>query len=89
MFNSLRLDGSLISMIKIFEEMFGEVFWKQAVVVFTRLSLKSSATKCQIVLIDNKVVCNNFCPLVFHSTSSVGSLVGMIGLIHETFGETF
>ena len=34
---SPRLDGSLIAMIKIFEEMFGGAFWKQCVLVFTRM----------------------------------------------------
>ena len=38
-----RLDGSLVGMIGIFQEMFGEAFWPQTVVIFTRLSMKESA----------------------------------------------
>ena len=33
-----RLDGSLLTMIKIFEGMFTEKFWQQTVLVFTRIS---------------------------------------------------
>ena len=33
-----RLDGSLLTMIKIYEGMFTEKFWQQTVVVFTRIS---------------------------------------------------
>ena len=29
-------------------EMFGEAFWKQTMIVFTRLSMESSATLCQL-----------------------------------------
>ena len=36
---SPRLDGSLVAMIRIFEEMFGEQFWKQCVLIFTRMSM--------------------------------------------------
>ena len=36
---SPRLDGSLVAMIRIFEEMFGEDFWKQCVLIFTRMSM--------------------------------------------------
>ncbi|XP_023326712.1 uncharacterized protein LOC111700126 [Eurytemora carolleeae] len=32
-----RLDGSLVAIIRIFEEMFTTEFWKQAVVIFTRV----------------------------------------------------
>lgn len=32
-----RLDGSLVAMIKIFEEMFGKAFWNQCVLIFTRM----------------------------------------------------
>ena len=34
-----RLDHSLIAMIKIFEKMFGDRFWKQCVLIFTRISM--------------------------------------------------
>ena len=34
-----RLDGSLVAMIKIFEEMFGQGFWKQCVLLFTRITM--------------------------------------------------
>ena len=37
-----RLDGSLVAMIKIFEEMFGEGFWKQCVLLFTRIPMSKS-----------------------------------------------
>ena len=32
-----RLDGSLVAMTKIFEGMFGEEFWNQVVILFTRM----------------------------------------------------
>ena len=38
-----RLDASLIGMIRIFERMFGKEFWKQCVLVFTRLSMDQKA----------------------------------------------
>ena len=38
-----RLDGSLVGMIRIFEEMFGDKFWKQVVVIFTRLRMDSES----------------------------------------------
>ncbi|XP_075254542.1 uncharacterized protein LOC142345961 isoform X2 [Convolutriloba macropyga] len=37
-----RLDGSLVGMIRIFEEMFGDQFWKQVVVIFSRLPMDES-----------------------------------------------
>ena len=40
-----RLDGSLVAMIKIFEEMFGQPFWKQCVLLFTRVSMSEYAKK--------------------------------------------
>merc|ERR1712037_176398 len=40
-----RLDGSLIAMIKIFEEMFGEGFWKQCVLLFTRIPMSKADKK--------------------------------------------
>jgi len=40
-----RLDGSLIAMIKIFEEMFGKEFWKQTLIVFTKLQMSKSSIK--------------------------------------------
>ena len=36
---SPRLDGSLVAMIKIFEEMFGDDFWRQCVIIFTRMPM--------------------------------------------------
>ena len=61
-FNSLRFDGSLTGMNNIFEELIGEAFWKQKVMVFTRLSMKFSAKHCQLAFIVNKTVCNTCCP---------------------------
>ena len=40
-----RLDASLIGMIRIFEGMFGENFWSQVVLVFTRLPMDSKSLK--------------------------------------------
>ena len=40
-----RLDASLIGMIRIFEGMFGESFWSQVVLVFTRLPMDSKSLK--------------------------------------------
>ena len=37
---SPRLDGSLVAMIRIFEEMFGEQFWKQCVLIFKHAERK-------------------------------------------------
>ena len=52
-FISLRLDESLTGMLNIFQEMFGEGFWKQTVMVFTKLSMKSSSKHSQLALIVN------------------------------------
>ena len=49
-FNSLRFHGSLTGMNNIYEEMFGEAFWKQTVMVFARFSMKSSSTHSQLSL---------------------------------------
>ena len=43
MFNCFYLDRMVIGLFKLFEEMFGEAFWKETAVVFFRLSMKSSA----------------------------------------------
>jgi len=40
-----RLDGSLITMIRIFEGMFGEEFWNQTLIAFTRLPKDKSSVK--------------------------------------------
>jgi len=40
-----RLDGSLLGMIKIFEGMFGEAFWKQVVVLFTRMPMDGKSKR--------------------------------------------
>ena len=40
-----RLDGSLLTMIKIFEGMYTEKFWQQTVVVFTRISQDPKSKK--------------------------------------------
>ena len=40
-----RLDGSLVAMIRLFEGMFGPNFWKQMVVVFTRMSMDKKNIK--------------------------------------------
>ena len=40
-----RLDGSLVAMVKIFEEMFGQGFWNQCVLLFTRVSMNDYAKK--------------------------------------------
>ena len=42
---SPRLDGSLVAMIRIFEEMFGEQFWKQCVLIFTRMPMDRKAKR--------------------------------------------
>ena len=39
-----RVEGSLVQMLKIFEEMFGEEFWKQAVLLLTNCSMDGKAT---------------------------------------------
>merc|ERR1719234_2308630 len=40
-----RLDGSLLGMIKIFEGMFGPDFWKQVVVLFTRMTMDEKSKR--------------------------------------------
>ena len=40
-----RLDGSLVTMIHIFEEMFGREFWGQTAIVFTRLSMDGKSIR--------------------------------------------
>ena len=40
-----RLTGALLGMIRIFEGMFGPGFWKQTVIVFTRLSMDKNSVK--------------------------------------------
>ena len=40
-----RLDGSLLEMIKIFEGMFGQDFWKQVVVAFTKVPMDAKSKK--------------------------------------------
>ena len=42
---SPRLDGSLVAMIRIFEEMFGEHFWRQCVLIFTRMPMDQKGKK--------------------------------------------
>ena len=42
---SPRLDGSLLAMIRIFEEMFGEQFWKQCVLVFTHMPMDKKSKR--------------------------------------------
>ena len=42
---SPRLDGSLVAMIRIFEEMFGEHFWAQCVLIFTRMPMDKKGKK--------------------------------------------
>ena len=42
---SPRLDGSLVAMIRIIEEMFGEDFWKQCVLIFTRMPMDKKARR--------------------------------------------
>ena len=88
-FNSLRFDGCLTGMNNIFEEMFGEAFWKQTVMVFTRLAIKSSAIHCQLALIVNKTICNTCCPVKFNSLRTDGKLTGMNNIFEEMFGEAF
>ena len=43
-----RLDASLIAMIKIFEDMFGEKFWKQCVLIFTKMPMDIKEKKRRI-----------------------------------------
>ena len=40
-----RMDGSLVAMIKIFQEMFTEAFWDRCVIVFTRVPMDKKAIK--------------------------------------------
>merc|ERR1711892_1486226 len=40
-----RLDGALMGMIRIFEGMFGQEFWKQTVIVFTRIPMDVNSVK--------------------------------------------
>merc|ERR1711892_323878 len=40
-----RLDGALMGMIRIFEGMFGQEFWKQAVIAFTRIPMDVKSIK--------------------------------------------
>merc|ERR550532_3022029 len=42
---SPRLDGSLVAMIAIFEEMFGGGFWNQCVLLFTRITMNGADKK--------------------------------------------
>ena len=88
-FNSLRFDGSLTGMNNIFEEMFGESFWKQTMMAFTRIAMKSSAINCQPALIDKKPVCNTCCPVKFNSFRMDGKLTSMNNIFEEMFGEAF
>ena len=88
-FNSLRLDGSLTGMNNIFEEMFGQEFWKQTVMVFTRLSKKSSSIHYQLALFVNETICNTCCPVKFNSLRLGGSLTGMNNIFEEMFGQEF
>jgi len=43
-----RLDGSLVAMIKIFEEMFGEQFWNQCVLIFTRVRMDKKEKRMRL-----------------------------------------
>jgi len=43
-----RLDGSLVAMIKIFEEMFGEQFWNQCVLLFTRVRMDKKEKRMRL-----------------------------------------
>merc|ERR1712203_988276 len=43
-----RLDGSLLGMIKIFEGMFGQEFWKQVVVLFTRMPMDEKSRRKRV-----------------------------------------
>ena len=40
-----RLDGSLVEMVRILEEMFGHTFWKHCLIIFTRMSMDQKARK--------------------------------------------
>ena len=44
-----RLDGSMVAMIKIFEQMFGDVFWKQCVLVFTRMPMSEMDKRRRLI----------------------------------------
>ena len=88
-FNSLRFDGNLTGMNNIFEEMFGEVFWKQVVSVFTRPAIKSFAIHYQLALIVNKTICNTCCPVRFNSLRMDGKLTGLNNISEEKFGKAF
>ena len=43
--NNRRLDGALVGMMKIFEEMFGHDFWEQVVIVFTQFEMSPKAIR--------------------------------------------
>ena len=43
-----RLDGALVAMIRIFEEMFGEEFWTQCVLIFTRVPMDKKGKKMRL-----------------------------------------
>ena len=88
-FNSLPFDGNLTGMNNIFEEMFGEAFWKQAVTVFTRPAIKSFAIHYQLALIVNKTICNTCCSVKFNSLRMDGKLTGINNIFEEMFGEAF
>ena len=49
-----RLDGALLSMIRILEGMFGEQMWKQTLVVFTRLPLNTMFVETRKMTNNNK-----------------------------------
>merc|ERR1711915_344009 len=40
-----RIDGSLVAMINYFEDMFGKEFWKQTIIVFTRLQMDERSVR--------------------------------------------
>ena len=40
-----RLDGSLVEMVRILEDMFGQTFWKHCLIIFTRMSMDQKARK--------------------------------------------
>ena len=57
--------------------------------IFTRLPMKSSAIHCQLALIVGKTVCKTCCPVNFISLHLDESLIGMLKIFEEMFGEGF
>ena len=49
-----RLDGSLVGMIRLFDGIFGEQFWKQMIVVFTIMAMDQKSVKKRMRTANNQ-----------------------------------